>query len=65
LEQEGVVLHDAALAALSPYLTTHINRLGHYEFDPKRQPPALDYTLFTRPAPPRPSSRYRDESVPA
>jgi hypothetical protein len=33
-----------SLAALSPYITSHINRLGHYEFDRKRRPPELDFT---------------------
>jgi TnpA family transposase len=56
LERRGEVIHDTALAALSPYVTRHINRLGHYEFDRKRRPPELDFTLFTRPAPPRPGS---------
>jgi TnpA family transposase len=59
MERQGEVIHDAALAALSPYVTSHINRLGHYEFDRKRRPPELDFTLFTRLAPPRPSSSRR------
>ncbi|MFZ1527151.1 MAG: Tn3 family transposase [Ferruginibacter sp.] len=59
LERRGEVIHDAALAALSPYITSHINRLGHYEFDRKRRPPELDFTLFTRPAPPRPTASRR------
>lgn len=63
LERRGEAIHDAALAALSPYITSHINRLGHYEFDRKRRPPELDFTLFTRPAPPRPTSSRRPTTV--
>jgi Tn3 transposase DDE domain len=53
LEAEGETVDDAALAALSPYLTAHINRLGRYDLDLMRRPQALDYTLFARPVPPR------------
>jgi TnpA family transposase len=55
LERKGEEIHDGALAALSPYVTSHINRLGQYEFDRKRRPPELDFDLFTRSAPPRPA----------
>jgi TnpA family transposase len=65
LEREGEVIHDAALAALSPYLTTHINRFGQYELDRTRTPPILDYTLFTRPAPLRRAPNQRDLPAPA
>jgi hypothetical protein len=53
LEATGERVEDAALAALSPYLTAHVNRLGRYDIDPTRRPPALNYTLFARPVPPR------------
>ncbi len=31
LEASGAPVSDAVLAALSPYLTAHINRLGRYD----------------------------------
>jgi len=53
LELAGEAIEDAALAALSPYITAHINRLGRYELDARRRAPVLDYTLFARPVPAR------------
>jgi hypothetical protein len=53
LELAGEAIEDAALAALSPYVTAHINRLGRYELNAHRRPPILDYTLFARPVPAR------------
>jgi len=49
----GEAIEDTALAALSPYITAHINRLGRYELDARRRPPVLEYTLFARPVPSR------------
>lgn len=42
LMQEGYAFSHEAVAALSPYLTEHINRLGRYHLDLDRHPPALD-----------------------
>jgi TnpA family transposase len=53
LEATKAPVSDAVLAALSPYLTSHINRLGRYELDRKRRPLALDYGVFARPVAPR------------
>lgn len=53
LELAGEAIEDAALAALSPYITAHINRLGRYELNARRRPPVLDYMLFARPVPAR------------
>jgi hypothetical protein len=53
VELAGEAIEDAALAALSPYITAHINRLGRYELDSRRRAPVLDYTLFARPVPAR------------
>jgi TnpA family transposase len=52
LEATGESVSDDVLAALSPYLTSHINRLGRYELDRKRRPLALDYEVFARPVAP-------------
>ncbi len=48
LEASGAPVSDAVLAALSPYLTAHINRLGRYELDRKRRALGLDYGVFRR-----------------
>lgn len=53
LELAGAAIEDGALAALSPYITAHINRLGRYELNTRRRVPVLDYTLFARPVPAR------------
>ena len=37
VELGGEAIEDAALAALSPYITAHINRLGRYELDAHRR----------------------------
>lgn len=42
LIQEGHAVDEAAIAALSPYLTHHVNRFGHYCLDLERCPPAID-----------------------
>ena len=47
LKEEGYKIEPEVLAALSPYMTQHINRFGLYTLDIKRQPPALDYRLFS------------------
>jgi TnpA family transposase len=43
LQAEGFPLEKEALAALSPYLTQHINRFGHYQLDMEQRPPELVY----------------------
>lgn len=46
LQQTGEpVVHDA-IAALSPYLTEHVNRWGSYTLDLEQTPPALNYDLL-------------------
>jgi Tn3 transposase DDE domain len=51
LEGTGERVSDEVLAAISPYLTQHVNRLGRYALNTKRKPPMLNYDIFTRPAP--------------
>jgi len=41
--QEGHIVNEDAVAALSPYLTHHINRFGRYSLDLERHPPAINY----------------------
>lgn len=43
LRQEGFPLEPEAVAALSPYLTQHINRFGRYQLDMEQRPPDLVY----------------------
>lgn len=45
LHQEGYCFVQAAIAALSPYLTCHINRFGLYHLDSERQPLQLNFEL--------------------
>jgi len=45
LHNEGYVLDPAAVAALSPYMTPHLNRLGRYTLDVLRVPQPLEYEL--------------------
>ena len=46
LAQEGYVIEAEVLARLSPYLTAHVNRFGHYALDFQREVPPPDYTLY-------------------
>jgi len=46
LQQEGYPLESGQVAALSPYLTQHINRFGRYELDLEKRPPDLVYDLW-------------------
>jgi hypothetical protein len=46
LQQTGEGVSAEVLAALSPYLTEHINRLGVYTLDLEQEPPPLDYDLL-------------------
>jgi hypothetical protein len=43
--QEGCAFSEDAIAALSPYLTEHVNRLGRYHLDLDRRPPALEFEI--------------------
>lgn len=43
LQQEGYPLEPGLVAALSPYITQHINRFGRYELDLEKRPPDLVY----------------------
>jgi len=45
LVQEGYPVDETILARLSPYLTAHVNRFGHYMLNFQRQVPPPDYTL--------------------
>jgi len=45
LHAEGYPLDPEAVAALSPYRTAHLNRLGHYTLDVTRVPLPLEYDL--------------------
>jgi Tn3 transposase DDE domain-containing protein len=51
LEAKGEGISDEVLAAISPYLTQHVNRLGRYTLNTKRKPAVLNYDIFTRLAP--------------
>lgn len=43
LLQDGEHVDAAAVTALSPYMTKHIDRFGRYTLDLDRQPPPVDY----------------------
>jgi TnpA family transposase len=43
LEQRGEPVPEDAIAAISPYLTEHINRFGDYVLNLDRKPPQPDY----------------------
>jgi TnpA family transposase len=43
LEQRGESVPEDAIAAISPYLTEHINRFGDYTLSLDRKPPQPDY----------------------
>jgi hypothetical protein len=45
LRADGVQIEPEAVAALSPYTRSHINRFGQYTFDLRRRPLAVDYEL--------------------
>ncbi len=42
---EGHKIEEDTIAALSPYITQHINRFGRYNLDLNRNPPNIDYNL--------------------
>jgi hypothetical protein len=41
-KKDGSIEEDT-IAALSPYITQHINRFGHYNLDLNRKPPNIDF----------------------
>ena len=45
LRADGMQIEPEAVAALSPYIRSHINRFGLYTFDLNRRPFAVDYEL--------------------
>lgn len=45
LIMEGHKIEEDTIAALSPYITQHINRFGRYNLDLNRKPPNIDYHL--------------------
>ncbi len=45
LRAEGVRVDPDAVAALSPYVRSHISRFGQYTLDLGRTPTAIDYEL--------------------
>lgn len=48
LERQGEDVPEDALAAISPYLTEHVNRFGDYTLNLERKPPQPDYTFVLR-----------------
>jgi TnpA family transposase len=48
LEQRGETVPEDAIAAISPYLTEHINRFGDYTLNLARKPPQPDYGYTLR-----------------
>jgi hypothetical protein len=46
LQRENYPLEPWHIAALSPYLTWHINRFGRYDLDMEKHPPELLYHLW-------------------
>jgi len=45
LNQESIELDEQVVAALSPYLSQHINRFGRYQLDLTLPPPPLNYDI--------------------
>lgn len=45
LMQEGHTFSEEAIASLSPYLTEHVNRFGHYHLDLERRPPDIQFDV--------------------
>jgi TnpA family transposase len=43
LKAQGQKISNEVLAALSPYLTSHINRFGQYQLQPRRMPDPLPF----------------------
>ena len=49
LRADGVPVEADTVAALSPYIRSHINRFGQYNLDMSRTPAAIDYDLSILP----------------
>ena len=47
LPSEGHTITPDALAALSPYMTEHIDRFGRYSLEADQPPPPLDDSIFS------------------
>jgi hypothetical protein len=47
LQAKGHRIDPDAVAALSPYITEHIDRFGRYRLDVDQQPPPLDESIFS------------------
>ena len=45
LIMEDYKIEEDTIAALSPYITQHINRFGRYNLDLNRRPPNINYNL--------------------
>jgi TnpA family transposase len=45
LRADGAQIDPEAVAALSPYVRSHISRFGQYTLDLSRKPPPIDYEL--------------------
>lgn len=46
LHQAGEVVETAAVGAISPYITAHINRFGRYRLNMRQKVPELSETVF-------------------
>ena len=47
LQAEGQMIEAEAIAALSPYITEHIDRFGRYSLVEGQEPPPLDESIFS------------------
>ena len=45
LRAEGMAVNAEAVAALSPYIRSHVSRFGQYTLDLSRAPAPIDYEL--------------------
>lgn len=45
LAREGHTIPSEAIAGLSPHMTRHIDRFGHYEINAELEAPPLTYDL--------------------
>ena len=50
LRADGVPVEADTVAALGPYIRSHINRFGQYNLDMSRTPAAIDYNLSILPS---------------
>jgi hypothetical protein len=47
VQAAGQTIAPDAVAALSPYITEHIDRFGRYSLDGDQHPPPLDEPIFS------------------